>query len=129
MTDNFWESAAQRDPLWAILSDPAKKGRRWTTREFFITGQREISLLMYQLRQLGHLPAAGRALDFGCIGRLTQALARFFPEVIGVDISPTMLRLAAQANMAPDRVCYVRNQTCGFRKFWRLNSGNSGRLI
>jgi SAM-dependent methyltransferase len=111
MSDEFWESAALRDPLWAILSDPSKKGRRWTTREFFATGQREVSTLMYQLHQLGRMPARGRALDFGCgVGRLTQALARFFPEVVGADISPTMLRLAEHANMAPDRVRYVRNQ-------------------
>ena len=118
MSDDFWESAAERDPLWAILSDPTKKGRRWTTREFFATGKREVSLLMYQLRQLGRLPTPGRALDFGCgIGRLTQALARFFPEVVGVDVSPAMLRHAAQANMAPDRVRYVRNQTDHLRQF------------
>lgn len=35
------------------------------------------------------------ALDFGCgVGRLTQALAAHFDEVTGVDISPSMIKLA-----------------------------------
>jgi SAM-dependent methyltransferase len=118
VSNDFWETAAQRDPLWAILSDPAKKGRRWTPAEFFATGRREITLLMYQLRQLGHVPASGRALDFGCgVGRLSQALGIFFAEVIGVDVSPTMLRLAAQANRTPDRVRYVLNQSDDLQQF------------
>src|SRR5512147_2288602 len=99
MAGEFWEDAAQRDPLWAILSDPTKRGRQWDLGEFFETGRREISLLLYQLRQLGHPPSAGRALDFGCgVGRLTQALAATFAEVVGVDVSPTMIRLARELN-------------------------------
>jgi hypothetical protein len=30
----FWDSHAQRDRLWAILSDPARKGRRWDLERF-----------------------------------------------------------------------------------------------
>jgi len=52
MDGDFWESAARRDPLWAILSDPSKRGRRWELQGFFETGRREISLLLYQLKQL-----------------------------------------------------------------------------
>lgn len=118
MSDEFWEAAAQRDPLWAILSDSTKKGRRWTTGEFFETGRREISLLMYQLRQLGHTPVAGRALDFGCgIGRLSQALGAYFAEVVGIDVSPTMIQLAERANSARDRVRYVLNRTDDLQRF------------
>jgi 2-polyprenyl-3-methyl-5-hydroxy-6-metoxy-1,4-benzoquinol methylase len=94
MATDFWELAAQRDPLWAVLSDPAKRGRQWDLRAFFETGAREVSLLLYQLRRLGHSPATGRALDFGCgVGRLTQPLALMFDEAIGVDASPTMIDL------------------------------------
>jgi SAM-dependent methyltransferase len=105
---DFWESAANRDPLWAILSNPSKRGRQWDLREFFETGRREISLLLYQLDRLGRMPRRGRALDFGCgVGRLTQPLSASFTEVIGVDISPTMIRIAERLNRAPDRVRYV----------------------
>ena len=36
---------------------------------------------------------------FGCgMGRLTRALAEYFPECVGVDISPTMITLAREFN-------------------------------
>jgi hypothetical protein len=61
MEADFWERAARRDPLWAVLSDPSKRGRRWDLPAFFETGSREISLLLYQLRRLGRFPETGRA--------------------------------------------------------------------
>ena len=107
---SFWEEAARRDPLWAILSDPAKSNRGWTLADFFETGRREISLLLHELSTLGQVPASGTALDFGCgVGRLTQALARSFISVIGIDVSPTMIQLARRLNRYPDRVEYVLN--------------------
>jgi SAM-dependent methyltransferase len=107
---DFWEDAAQNDPLDAILSDPSRRGRQWDMASFFETGRREISLLLYQLRRLGHPLAGGRALDFGCgVGRLTQALAPSFGEVVGLDVSPTMIALAERLNRFPEIVRYVRN--------------------
>ncbi len=118
MSHDFWERAAQIDPLWAILSDPTRHGRRWDLPSFFETGRREISLLLYQLRQLGHSPRPCRALDFGCgVGRLTQALGATFADVIGVDVSPTMIRLANQLNRSPGTVRYVLNQSPGLDQF------------
>ena len=35
-----WERQARLDPLWAILSDPARKGRKWRAAAFFETGRR-----------------------------------------------------------------------------------------
>jgi SAM-dependent methyltransferase len=112
MADDFWEHAARQDPLWAILSDPVMAGRRWSLDEFFESGRREISLLEYQLRRLGRVPRRERALDFGCgVGRLTQALAPSFAEVIGIDASPTMIALANRLNRHPGSVRYVLNQS------------------
>lgn len=118
MSHDFWERAAQIDPLWAILSDPTKQGRRWDLQSFFETGRREVSVLLYQLRQLGRLPPGnGRALDFGCgVGRLTQALGATFAEVVGVDVSPTMIRLAERLNRRPGTVQYVLNQSSGLNR-------------
>lgn len=111
MADQFWEEAAQTDPLWAILSDPAKRNRGWTVAEFFETGRRETSLLLHQLHTLGHSPRHGAALDFGCgVGRLSQAMAATFEAVTGVDVSPTMIRLAQELNRHPGRVRYVCNE-------------------
>jgi SAM-dependent methyltransferase len=106
----FWDGHARHDPLWAILSDPARAGRRWDLRGFLETGRREISLLMYQLRALGIQVDRRAALDFGCgVGRLSQPLAGWFDRVVGVDISPEMIRLARAINPHPDRVEYIHN--------------------
>jgi len=106
----FWERHAQRDPLWAILSDPVKKGRKWDLPEFFETGRREIAVLLYRLAELEIPIAHGTALDFGCgVGRLTQALAEHFDQAVGVDISPTMIRLAEKLNTHSNHVRYVSN--------------------
>ena len=117
MEADFWEHAAQRDPLWAVLSDPSKRGRLWDLRAFFETGTREISLLLYQLRRLGRFPQTGRALDFGCgVGRLTQPLAATFSEAVGVDASPTMIELAQRLSFQP-AARYVLNQSPMLEQF------------
>ncbi len=52
----------------------------------------------------------GRALDFGCgVGRVTQALAPYFDKVDGVDIAPSMIRLANQHNHHGERCQYHEN--------------------
>jgi SAM-dependent methyltransferase len=118
MSSEFWDRAAHIDPMWAVLSDPAKRGRRWRTNEFFATGRREISLLLFQLSQLGHPPGRRAALDFGCgLGRLSQALARTFDRVVGVDISANMVRLAGVLNRFPERVTYVVNDRADLSRF------------
>ena len=53
-----WESWAQADPLWAILSDPARRGRRWDVDEFFATGKPDVD---EALAQAGAARAAGPA--------------------------------------------------------------------
>jgi trans-aconitate methyltransferase len=92
---------AKVDPLWAILSQPAKRFRNWNLEEFLRTGEAEISTLMESARQAG-LPRQHRyAIDFGCgVGRLTRALHHYFPHCHGVDISASMLDMARQ--LAPD---------------------------
>lgn len=97
--------------MWAVLSDPAKKGGKWDVREFMANGEREIALLNHQLDQLGLACGRGTALDFGCgVGRLAQALARRFDHVIGVDISPSMIATANQLNRYPGIASYICNQ-------------------
>jgi hypothetical protein len=97
--------------MWAVLSDPSRRGRRWNLDEFFETGRREISLLMFQLGSLGLSPRRDRAVDFGCgVGRLTQALAAEFRHVIGIDVAPTMIQLAERLNKFGSGVTYSVNQ-------------------
>lgn len=92
-----WEGFARTDPLWSILSDEEKRNNRWDVDAFFATGREEIASVVAEMEKLGLHPARRRALDFGCgVGRLTQALAASFDEVIGVDISPTMVEKARE---------------------------------
>ena len=102
-----WQAFGERDPLWAILTDPARKGGRWTPEEFFATGVAEIDALMQEAQALGLPRQRRRALDFGCgVGRLTQALATHVDEAIGLDVAPSMVDRARQFNRHGGRVRY-----------------------
>ena len=113
-----WDALGGADPLWAILSEADKKGRRWDAAEFFATGVREIEALMNDLRSLDRALGHRAALDFGCgVGRLTQPLTEYFDEVVGVDLSHEMVRLAQGHNRAPDRCRYVVNAAVDLSMF------------
>ena len=115
---DYWDRHAQRDPLWAILSDTTKRDGRWDVEQFFQTGTSEIASLLYELDAQAILPRRGSALDFGCgVGRLTQALAPHFDRVAGVDVSPRMHELATRLNRHPQSVSYVCNQAADLRVF------------
>jgi len=108
---DVWEAHARYDPLWAILSDSSKKGRKWDLKLFFETGHREISYLMSRLSELNLCFQPGMALDFGCgVGRLTQPLSVYFEKVIGVDISKTMIDLAKRLNSCGDSCQFILNE-------------------
>jgi len=117
LRDN-WEKYAQRDPLWAILSEPGNENNRWSEEEFFRYGDGEAGEVVNTVRgKVGYIPA-GKALDFGCgIGRVTQGLAGHFEEAVGVDISPTMVALARAHNRGRRKCEFVLNQTAGLSQF------------
>jgi SAM-dependent methyltransferase len=104
-----WEELAQIDPLWAICTDPNKRNRQWTQEEFFATGHKEIKAVLGYAARVGLcIDKTSPALDFGCgVGRLSRALAEYFPECCGVDISPTMISMAQQLNRDCPR-CYFQ---------------------
>ena len=106
-----WESQARADPLWAVLSEPERTGRRWEVSEFLATGEEHVARTLARYEELGgELPDRDLAIDFGSgVGRLTQPLARRFDRVIGVDISPTMTAVADRLNRYGDRVTYRVN--------------------
>ncbi len=95
-----WESLAESDALWAILTDASKVGGKWDIAEFMATGEAEITTVMDHLMRIDRLPKFdGSALDFGCgVGRLTQPLARRFASCIGLDISHQMIQKARSLN-------------------------------
>src|ERR1700720_2495810 len=92
-----WGALGEDDPLWAILSRPDKRGGHWNAEEFFAAGEAEIIGLERYCEHFGLPRERRRALDFGCgVGRLTRALATRYAEVVGVDISSSMIEQARQ---------------------------------
>ena len=94
-----WNKFGKLDPLWSILTSPNKKGNKWELNEFFESGKRDIEKVFAVLDSLDACPNKTRALDFGCgVGRLSQALAAHFTEVVGIDIAASMIKLANKYN-------------------------------
>jgi SAM-dependent methyltransferase len=105
-----WEDLGATDPLWAILSHPARRHGRWDLAEFLETGEREIAALMQRSEVLGRPATRDRALDFGCgVGRLTRALALRFNQAVGVDISTTMIGQARRLNADRPNCTFLHN--------------------
>ncbi len=105
-----WDAFGKTDPMWAILTDPRKKGGKWLAEEFFATGVREIQDVMACARSVGLPASQKKALDFGCgIGRLTQALGDHFQEVHGIDAAQSMIDLANHYNRHGERCVYHLN--------------------
>jgi SAM-dependent methyltransferase len=98
-----WEDMGDLDPYWAILTSPDTKHGKWDIDKFFGTGSEEISSLLHAGEKLGLPKHHDCALDFGCgVGRLTRALAPHFRNVVGIDISQSMLRQAEALNPLPN---------------------------
>jgi 2-polyprenyl-3-methyl-5-hydroxy-6-metoxy-1,4-benzoquinol methylase len=107
-----FEEFGHADPLYAALSRSEFEGNRWNAKTFFDTGRIEISDVLAYLDSLGVPTNLGRALDFGCaVGRLSQALADHFTEVVGVDIAASMVEKAEAYNRHGARVRYLVNTT------------------
>jgi SAM-dependent methyltransferase len=113
-----WERLGRRDPLWAALTDPSKRGAGWNVEEFFKHGSEEVAAVLSRAERLAVSVSLRRALDFGCgAGRITQALAERFDRCDGVDISAAMLRAARFHNRHPQRCTYHLNTTADLRRF------------
>jgi ubiquinone/menaquinone biosynthesis C-methylase UbiE len=105
-----YEKLGREDPLYAVLTDHSRRGNRWDPAEFFAHGRAEIDALLAYVTVNGWSLKTGRVLDFGSgAGRLSQALARHFDEVVGVDISHTMVQTAESYNRHGERIRYVVN--------------------
>jgi SAM-dependent methyltransferase len=104
-----WDALAKDDPFFAVLTEAQKQGNRWAISEFFATGVAEVARDLEQVRRCDPTARMRCALDFGCgAGRLTQALARHFERVTGVDISERMVALARE-HCTDGRVSFVQN--------------------
>lgn len=114
-----WNNLGRTDPLWAILAERPAADGSWDHEAFFRNGEHSVAMVEAHLQHTGCLPAQNlRALDFGCgYGRLTQALARRFEGVVGVDIAASMIEGARALNAHGERVEYVHNTEPHLRRF------------
>jgi SAM-dependent methyltransferase len=114
-----WDVLGAKDALWAVLSDPTKRGRHWSETEFFATGRLEIERALTTLTALGVEPAHRRALDFGCgVGRLTRALGDEFDHVIGIDLSASMIDEARRLNDGRANIRFDHNPRADLERIW-----------
>jgi SAM-dependent methyltransferase len=100
-TDQAWVSWGERDPYYAVITDPRFRQRALTDdarREFFSSGQAHARWVLATARQRVRSDFAPQtALDFGCgVGRVAIPLAAELRGVVGVDVSPAMLTEAAK---------------------------------
>jgi SAM-dependent methyltransferase len=95
-----WERFAAEDPLFYI--DPSLSAGT-SVEEFIAAGE---PLVAWALEWAGDLPGDDRALEIGCgVGRNTVHFGTRFAHVDGVDVSPTMVRLAREQD-PPDNVSF-----------------------
>lgn len=96
--DRDWETFAQEEPWFAVLTDERYLREHLSDddlRAFFASGDADIAHIFNLIARPDFAP--GSALDFGCgVGRLTQALAKRAARVAGVDVAPSMLRIARE---------------------------------
>jgi SAM-dependent methyltransferase len=100
-TDAAWEEWGRRDPYFGVITDPKFRSSQMseqTKREFFDSGRWHVNYVMQVIRK--YVDAnfePQRALEFGCgVGRLLIPFAGVAKEVIGVDVSASMLHEASR---------------------------------
>lgn len=98
-TDNDWEYFGKTDPYWAVVTNEKFHRENFNDKAkdfFFQTGEEYIAHMFEIIRS--HIDAdfkPERALDFGSgVGRLVVPLSGRCSEVVGVDVSDSMLKEA-----------------------------------
>lgn len=100
-TDTAWEQWGALDPYYGVLTAPRFRTTALdddSREEFFDSGRRHVRHTLEALAQrvvVGFVPQ--RVLDFGCgVGRLVIPFAAVANEVVGMDVSPSMLAEAGR---------------------------------
>jgi SAM-dependent methyltransferase len=95
-TDEAWEAWGQRDPYYGVLTDPRYRRGALTDEaraEFFASGRKHMEHVLRMIRSHADPDFNPRSvLDFGCgVGRLLVPFASIADDVVGIDVSPSML--------------------------------------
>lgn len=98
-TDHDWEAWGQQDPYFGVITHEKYRAKNITKADkldFFKSGEAHIEHVLSVCRQHfspNFMPT--RVLDFGCgVGRLVVPLSAIASEVVGIDVSESMLREA-----------------------------------
>jgi SAM-dependent methyltransferase len=94
-----WQRWGEVDPRFGVSSWAGKEAGgadAWTDEEFFALGEQDWADFRHRWERFGLTP--GVCVEIGCgAGRMTRPMASYFEHVHGVDVSPGMLKLAAEA--------------------------------
>jgi SAM-dependent methyltransferase len=90
---SYWDEGARRNAVWYV--DTSLDYEEPDLDRFFETGREVVSEAFRDAPAMP--PGNGLAVEIGCgLGRICHALASRFDRVIGVDISPEMLKRAEE---------------------------------
>jgi len=107
-----WNAFGWTDPFGAILASSKERPSNTDMVEHLKSGHDEVSSLMGYVGSIHMGMSRKRALDFGCrVGRVTQALCRYFEECIGIDSDGSMIALANQYNHYGSRCRYFSDRS------------------
>jgi 2-polyprenyl-3-methyl-5-hydroxy-6-metoxy-1,4-benzoquinol methylase len=111
-TDTAWEEWGRRDPYFGVITDPKFRSteiKGTAKQEFFASGESHVHGVLSTIRKYIDPGFAPRTvLDFGCgVGRLLIPFAKITADVVGLDVSPSMLQ-EARRNCDAQRVHNVR---------------------
>ena len=111
-TDTAWEAWGQRDPYFGVITNPKFRMSeidQHIKQEFFESGETDVHRVLTTIQKFidpGFTPRT--VLDFGCgVGRVLVSFAKIAEEVVGLDVSPSMLQ-EAQRNCDERQLRNVR---------------------
>jgi SAM-dependent methyltransferase len=100
-TDTAWEEWGRLDPYFGVITDPRFRQSAINgdaQREFFASGGPYVQHVLTKIRKHINPEFVPRTvLDFGCgVGRLLGAFAAVAEDVVGIDVSKSMLQEASR---------------------------------
>jgi 2-polyprenyl-3-methyl-5-hydroxy-6-metoxy-1,4-benzoquinol methylase len=102
-----WKMLGESEPHWSVVTDDRYKSTTLASNvdDFYATGSHDYEKLTAWLgRHNIDIHSFKRCFELGCgVGRVTEHLAKQFPEVIGADISPAHIEIAKSRLTATGR--------------------------
>jgi ubiquinone/menaquinone biosynthesis C-methylase UbiE len=106
-----WNERAKNDAFYYIAS----WNEKWDPASFFLSGEHDYQVLAEPILAKGFDPTGKEMLEVGCgVGRMTQAFARRFARVHGLDISAEMLDQARRFHGNQENINWLLGDGSGF---------------